>query len=853
MKVAIVAPTPVPFTRGGAERAWTGLYGALLDAGHEAEMVKLPVRESTLAEVAAGYRVFAALDLDHFDVVISSKYPAWICPHPRHVLWMFHPLRGLYDTYGHFGIPTAPGPVQPATAALLDAVGQPARRSAVGDVLDQLDAAVAALGADHPDLALPGPVSRLVVRWLDRVALDPTEIARHVALSRTVATRADYLPEGVGARVAHAPSDLAPPRPGGGPRSHLFTASRLDHPKRLDLLIGAMAHVPGRLPLLIGGTGPDEARLRALAVGDPRIRFVGFVPDDELADLYGDAVAVPFVPLDEDYGLIAVEAMAAGTPVVTCIDSGGPAELVTNGADGLVVAPDPVALGRALAALVADPERAVRLGTAARRRAARISWPAAIRTLLGPTATATGTATNGTKTTGAATTGTTTNGATSAATGSVGPRAATAGSGPRGETRLTEHRVRHGDRARVVVTTTFRVADRGHGGQLRSYHLYGALARHADVEIVSLTDGGPAGSTVLGPGFVETAVPISDAQRRAAEAQTLAVGLPVSDLTAGSEIALTPEYLRVLRAATRDADVVILAEPYLLPALDGADVALPFVYDAFNVEADLKAEVLPPGAAGTAVYDQVVAVERAASRRAAVITACSRADAGTLAAAVGRPATDARVIPNGTDCAALCPPSPEARRRRGEQWVARYRSLDPRASGVTSLAVFFGSWHPPNLVAAEILIELAAAVPEVLFVLGGRHGDAFAARPTPPNVVFAGVVPDRERDLLLRGAHVALNPMVSGSGTNLKVIEYLAAGVPVVTTDVGARGLDVVNGEHLLVVSPSRLARAVRTVVDGPAAAAQRAAAGRDLVERRYDWPGLGDALADVVDAIRRR
>ncbi|HXH56414.1 glycosyltransferase family 4 protein [Iamia sp.] len=847
MKVAIVAPTPVPFTRGGAERAWTGLYAALLDAGHEAEMVKLPVRESTLAEVAAGYRAFAALDLDHFDVVISSKYPAWICPHPRHVLWMFHPLRGLYDTYGHFGIPTAPGPVQPATAALLDAVGQPARRSAVGDVLDHLDAAVAALGADHPDLALPGPVSRLVVRWLDRVALDPTEIARHVALSRTVATRADYLPEGVGARVAHAPSDLVPPRPGGGPRSHLFTASRLDHPKRLDLLIRAMAHVPGEVPLLIGGTGPDEARLRALAAGDPRIRFVGFVPDAALADLYGGALAVPFVPLDEDYGLIAVEAMAAGTPVVTCTDSGGPAELVTNGADGLVVAPDPVALGRALAALVTDPERAARLGTAAQRRAARISWPSVIRTLLGPTAT--GGATNRATTA----TGGATNGATSAATGSVGPRAATAGSGPGGETRLGGHRTRHGDRARVVVTTTFRVADRGHGGQLRSYHLYGSLARHADVEIVSLTDGGPAGSTVLGPGFVETAVPISAAQRRAAEERTLAVGLPVSDLTAGSEIALTPEYLRVLRAATRNADVVILAEPYLLPALDEAGIALPFVYDAFNVEADLKAEVLPPGAAGTAVYDQVVAVERAAAGRAAAITACSRADAEALAAAVGRPGTDARVVPNGTDCAALRRPSPGARRRRGEQWVARYRSLDPRAGEVTSLAVFFGSWHPPNLVAAEILIELAAGVPEVLLVLGGRHGDAFANRPAPPNVVFVGVVADRERDVLLRAAHVALNPMMSGSGTNLKVIEYLAAGAPVVTTEVGARGIDVVDGKHLLVVSPSHLARAIRAVVADPTAAAQRAAAGRDLVERHYDWPGLGDSLAAVVDAIRRR
>ncbi|CAN5579512.1 hypothetical protein BH24ACT4_BH24ACT4_08260 [soil metagenome] len=257
MKVAIVAPTPVPFTRGGAERVWSGLHGALLAAGHDAELVKLPVRETTLAEVAAGYRAFAALDLEHFDVVISSKYPAWICPHPRHVLWMFHPLRGLYDTYHLFGLTTVPGPVEPATAAVLQAVGRPARREDVAEVLDRVEQAVAALGADHPDLALPGPVSRLVVHWLDRVALDPAEMSRHVALSRTVATRPGYLPDGVRPRVAYAPSDLAPPPDGARePGTHLFTASRLDGPKRIDLLVRAMAHVPGDVELHIGGTGP---------------------------------------------------------------------------------------------------------------------------------------------------------------------------------------------------------------------------------------------------------------------------------------------------------------------------------------------------------------------------------------------------------------------------------------------------------------------------------------------------------------------------------------------------------------------------------------------------------------------
>lgn len=829
MKVAVVAPRSPVFAFGGAERAWAGLVAGLAEEGHDAELVTRPVDEATFPGLVDGYRTFAALDLSAHDLVVSSKYPAWIAPHPRHVLWMFHPLRGLYDTYHLFRAPLDPGAVEPPTRALLDLVAGPARRDRLPEVFDAVDAAVAALGADHPDLRLPGPTSRLVVRWLDRLALAPGEIARHTALSRTIAAREGYLPDGVGAHVAHAPSDVprrdVPTGHGDGDddddraRTHLFTISRLDGPKRFDLVIEAMAHVPGDVPLLIGGTGPEEARLRELAAGDPRIRLLGRVEDDELAALYGGAVAVPFVPYDEDYGLITVEAMAAGAPVVTVTDAGGPTEVVRHDVDGLVAAPTPEALGAALAELVTDPDRARRLGEAGRRRAARITWPTAIATILGPLA-ATGDQ-------------------ISPADGESDHRFAGGVGRATGRPR----------RRKVVVLTTFRVADRGHGGQLRSFHLYGSLARHLDVEIVSLTDGGEAGSTELAPGLVETAVPVSDAQRQAAEAMSLAVGIPVSDLAAGTEIELTPAYLRRLRRAARHADAVILAEPYLHPALAAAGIDLPFVYDAFNVEAELKADVLPPNPAGNAVLARVVALEARVCADAAAITACSATDAAALAAAGHRPRAAVTVVPNGTDTAAFPPPDPEARRRRGTAWLDRYHRAGPaHRRRPEALAVFFGSWHPPNLDAAEAILKAAPYAPEVLFVLGGRHGDAFAGRRTPPNVAFVGVVPTRAKDALLSAAHVAINPMRVGSGTNLKIIEYLAAGVPVASSAIGIRGLDVANGEHLVVGDD--IPAAVRAVLADPEAAAARARAGRALVEAHYDWRGLGDRLAAVVGRV---
>src|SRR5262249_48959323 len=136
-------------------------------------------------------------------------------------------------------------------------------------------------------------------------------------------------------------------------------------PKRVDLLIRAMRLARTPLPLLIAGTGRDEARLRDLAAGDGRIRFLGPVPDDALVALYGASLAVPFVPYDEDYGLVAIEAMTSGKPVITGTDSGGPLAFVADGETGLVVPPVPEALARAIDRLASDVDEARRMGRSA--------------------------------------------------------------------------------------------------------------------------------------------------------------------------------------------------------------------------------------------------------------------------------------------------------------------------------------------------------------------------------------------------------------------------------------------------------------------------------------------------------
>ncbi|HYF24791.1 MAG TPA: glycosyltransferase [Baekduia sp.] len=387
--VAIVAPCPIPYMVGGAENLFRGLQDHLnATPGFRAEILKLPGREHSFWELVDSYRAFAQLDLTGFDVVLSSKYPAWMVRHEHHVVWVMHRLRGLYDTYHFTGLPEAVPDPPPAVEELLAFFAATAgRREALEEAFERLDR----LRADRlltPELeAFPGPLIRAVVHHLDGIGLAPGAIHRYAAISQTVADRPGYFPAGAEVRVAIPPSGqrVTPaPKP---LRLHagreLFTVSRLDQPKRVDLLIGAMAHVRSDVRLTIAGAGPDEERLRALAAGDDRIRFLGRIGDDELVRRYRRCRAVGFVPFEEDLGFITLEAMAAAKPVITATDSGGATELVRDGVNGLVVEPTPEALAGAIDRLWGSRTLPVQMGRAARATAHGVRWDVVVDQLLG--------------------------------------------------------------------------------------------------------------------------------------------------------------------------------------------------------------------------------------------------------------------------------------------------------------------------------------------------------------------------------------------------------------------------------------------------------------------------------------
>ena len=166
--------------------------------------------------------------------------------------------------------------------------------------------------------------------------------------------------------------------------SYFLIAGRIMWTKNLQLGIRAFQNFRQRCQeyrhfgLKIAGQVDEKSRpyleeLQASAGADPAIEFFVSPSDAELRRLYEHCYAVLFTPLNEDFGIVPIESMAFGKPVIA-VNRGGPLETVEHGITGFLSPPEPDAFAGYMAALVGDPEAARRMGRAGIVHSRRFSW-----------------------------------------------------------------------------------------------------------------------------------------------------------------------------------------------------------------------------------------------------------------------------------------------------------------------------------------------------------------------------------------------------------------------------------------------------------------------------------------------
>lgn len=281
------------------------------------------------------------------------------------------------------------------------------------------------------------------------------------------------------------------------------------------------------------------------------------------------------------------------------------------------------------------------------------------------------------------------------------------------------------------------------------------------------------------------------------------------------------------------------------PAVQRVQPGTPLIYDSFNAEFDLQRSIFEaergslrrlPGALYSFVqWRRLTRYERQVVREAAHTIAVSDADAEAFRRLA--PGCPVSVVPNGID-------------------VARYAIADTSLDLGPAPLVFTGSMgYRPNVDAAlwfanRVLDRVRAHVPDArFFIVGSRPHHRLNSLRDRDGVQITGWVPDVNP--FLSAAAVYVVPLRMGSGTRLKLLQAMAARLAVVSTQIGAQGLDVQDGEQLrLADTEEGFARAVIELLRDPAQREVLGARAASYVARHYDWSVIAPRLSAVYDEV---
>ena len=343
VRTVLVCETQVPLVRGGAELLVRQLVSELRQRGFATDRVSLPFKWYPKDEILPHAAAWRMLDLSEsngqpIDLLIGTKFPTYFARHPNKVCWLVHQHRAVYEL---------------CATEFSD------------------------FHHEEIDVGIRDKIMALDEQMLG-------ECRALYTISETVTARLRKY-NGLTSTPLYHPPLLAPKLRGGEYGSYVLSVARLERNKRVDLIVRALAHLPSHLRLVLVGDGSHrrhvERDAERLGVRD-RITFAGAVSDEDLVELYRDALCLVYVPFDEDYGLATLEGFLAEKPVVTARDSGGTLEFVRDGENGFVVEPQPEAIAAAVARLDGDRARAASFGTCGREVARAITWDTVIERLV---------------------------------------------------------------------------------------------------------------------------------------------------------------------------------------------------------------------------------------------------------------------------------------------------------------------------------------------------------------------------------------------------------------------------------------------------------------------------------------
>jgi polysaccharide biosynthesis protein PslH len=382
------------------------------------------------------------------------------------------------------------------------------------------------------------------------------------------------------------------------------------------------------------------------------------------------------------------------------------------------------------------------------------------------------------------------------------------------------------------------------GGRIRTYQMLRALASQHEVTYVTLDDGTAAPDAMAKAteycARVEV-VPFAPPAKGSLGFYAALLGNLVSPLPYAIARYEVPALRERLRRICRERNVDVVVCDFLAPSINVPDdLGVPVVLFQHNVEAmiwERHAQVAThpvKKAYMTEQWRRMTRFEAAECRRVSSVVAVSAQDAEVFRRDYG--VDEVPDVPTGVDTA--------------------YFVRQPQVARTPGSLVFTGSmdWMPNEdgigWFVEAILPRIRSAVPDATLTIVGRNPTAKVRALHHPTagVTVTGSVPDVRP--YLASHQVFIVPLRVGGGTRLKIYEGMTMGLPTVSTTIGAEGLPVVDGAHLLLADdPESFANACVALIRDPARASAMGAAADVYVREHFGWDGVAKRFAEICQA----
>ena len=384
------------------------------------------------------------------------------------------------------------------------------------------------------------------------------------------------------------------------------------------------------------------------------------------------------------------------------------------------------------------------------------------------------------------------------------------------------------------------------GARLRDYHLAHQLSKHCAVTFLQTVNREDPEGIPSNAGFAQIATARKDRSYTPGKLVRGVIG--PSPVTVLNYVSRQTEELLTHLLRTEQFDVVQLVSVHLASYLNlirAAPSNPAILADFHNIESELMWRY---GDSSNSIFKKMMArrtaqllegAEQRVMRTCSVVTVPSEREKQELRSRL--PESHIAVIPNGVDTTYYSP-----------EEVAKSGASGAVGGGLSRrLVVFVGSMdYHANIGAVEwfsreVWPDMAAQFPELDFAIVGRDPAAAVRRLASDRIHVTGTVDD-VRPFYARAVAVVV-PIRVGGGTRLKILEAMAAGVPVISTTAGVEGIEAEHDVHFLLAdSGSQMRASVGRLTGSDETRSRLRDAARKLVVTRYDWAVIGARLFEI-------